>query len=73
MDASHEVIDNQLESVEGESVDSPPRSPFHGMNSVEKIESDSKRKHQPATEHSNCGVDCDFDETVSLYLQKSLI
>lgn len=71
LDASHEVIENQVvDPVEGESV---PKSPFHGMpNSVEKIESDSKRRHQPATEHSNCGVDCDFDANVSFLNTETL-
>jgi hypothetical protein len=60
-------VQQVVDPIEGGS--EPPRSPFQGMpNSVEKIESESgKRRHQPATEHSNCGLDCDFDATVSIF------
>lgn len=71
LDSSHEVADSL--SPIGDTVDVsdsvPPKSPFHEMpsTSLERVESDGgTRRHQPATEHSNCGVDCDFDSTVAV-------
>ncbi|KAI6215764.1 MAM domain protein [Aphelenchoides besseyi] len=68
LDSSHEVVDvadseSNVDLVEG-GVSAPP-SPFSGK-AFEQIDSESRRsegprRHQPATEHSNCNVDCDFD------------
>ncbi|KAI6228700.1 MAM domain-containing protein [Aphelenchoides fujianensis] len=71
LDSSHEVADG-LDGTDGNEAVEAPRSPFRESPAdrvdFESRKSEGTRRHQPATEHSNCGVDCDFDSSSFCHL-----